>query len=199
MPHERHSVSPLSFEASHLTERKIAFGLRFKFVLLKCILYLISKCHTKSCNMSKILCMQHEVREQEIQTISHTLHICFCQYTKNTYQANRAFMQGITIHEACTERDTAYMLASMHTLALWAFTLQAVVVFLLLGDGASSSDGPREAPQSASPVQYLWGLAMFNSAPLMSGLCLTCADASQRYAWWVRRSVVSEQNPYAFK
>lgn len=42
----------------------------------------------------------------------------FCQYTKNTYQANRAFMQGITIHEACSERDTAFMLASMRTLAL---------------------------------------------------------------------------------
>ncbi len=50
-------------------------------------------------------------------------------------------MQGITIHEACSERDTAYMLASMRTLALWAFTLQAVVVFLPLGAGASSSDG----------------------------------------------------------
>lgn len=116
--YERHSVSPQLFEASHLTERKIAFGFRLKCALLKYILYLISKCHTKSCNMSKILCMRHEVREQEIQTISHTLHICFCQYTKNTYQANRAFMQGITIHEPCSERDTAYMLASMHTLAL---------------------------------------------------------------------------------
>lgn len=47
--------------------------------------------------------MRHEVREQETQTISHTLHICFCQDTKNTYQANRAFMQGITIHEARSE------------------------------------------------------------------------------------------------
>lgn len=64
-------------------------------------------------------------------------------------------MQGITIHEACSERDTAYIFAGMHALALRAFTLHAVVVFLLLGDGASSSDGPREAPQSASPVQYL--------------------------------------------
>lgn len=148
--------SPLHHsKASHLTERKIAFGLRFKCALLKCILYPIFKCHTKSCNTSKILCMQHEVREQETQTISHTLHICFCQYTKNTYQANRAFMQGITIHEACSERDTAHMLASMRTLALRAFTLRAVVVFLLLGGGASSSDGPREDPQSAGPVQYL--------------------------------------------
>lgn len=112
---------------------------------------------------------------------------CFCEYTKNTYQANRAFMQGITIHEACSERDTAYIFASMHTLALRAFTLHAVVVFLLLGNGASSSDGPREAPQSAGPVQYLWGLAMFNSASLMSGLCLTCADASQWYAWWIKK------------
>lgn len=108
-------------------------------------------------------------------------------------------MQGITIHEACSERDTAYMLASMHTLALWAFTLQAVVVFLLLGDVASSSDGPREDPQSAGLVQYLWGLAMFNSAPLMSGLCLTCADASQQYALWVRRSTALAQNTSAFK
>lgn len=116
--YEYSSVSPPSFEDRHLTERKIAFSLRFKCVLLKCVLYLISKCHTKSCIMSKLLYMQHEVREQEIQTISHTLHLCFYQYTKNTYQANRAFMQGITIHEACNERDTAYMLASMHTLAL---------------------------------------------------------------------------------
>lgn len=182
---ECHLVSPPSFEASHVTERKIAFGLRFKCVLLKCILYLISKCHTKSCIMSKLLCMQHEVRDQEIQTISHTIHICFYQYTKNTYQASRAFMQGITIHEACNERDTACMLASMHTFALWAFTLQAVVVFPPLGDGASSSDGPGEAPQCPGPVQYLWSLAMFNLAPLMSGLCLTCADALQ--------------NTYAFK
>lgn len=85
--------------------------------------------------------MQPGVREQEIQAISHTLHMRFRQYTKNTYQANRAFMQGITIHEAGSERDTAYMLASMRTLALRAFTLQAVVVFLLLGAGASSSGG----------------------------------------------------------
>lgn len=120
---------------------------------------------------------------------SHTpFTFCFCQYTKNIYQANRAFIQGITSHEACSERDTTYIFASMHTLALRAFTLHAVVVFLLLGDGASSSDGPREAPQSARPVQYLWGLAMFNSASLMSGLCLTCADASQWYAWWIRKS-----------
>ena len=87
--------------------------------------------------------MQPGVREQEIQTISHTLHMRFCQYTKNTYRANRAFMQSITIHEACSERDTAYILASMRTPAFWAFTLQAVVVFLLLGAGASISDGPR--------------------------------------------------------
>lgn len=42
----------------------------------------------------------------------------FYPNTKNTYWANRAVMQGITIHEACSERDTAYMLASMRTLAL---------------------------------------------------------------------------------
>lgn len=121
----------------------------------------------------------------------HTPFIfCFCKYTKDTYQANRAFMQGITIHEAYSERDTAYIFASMHTLALRAFTLHAVVVFLLLGDGGSSSDGPREAPQSARLVQYLWGLAMFNSASLMSGLCLTCVDASQWYAWWIRSTVL---------
>lgn len=64
-------------------------------------------------------------------------------------------MQGITIHEACSERDTTYMLAAMHMLPLGAFTLQAVVVFLPLGDGASSSDGSTEAPPSAAPVQYL--------------------------------------------
>lgn len=63
-------------------------------------------------------------------------------------------MQGITIHEARGERDTDYMLASMRTLALWAFTLQAVVVFLPLGTGASSSDGPGWVPQCAGPVQY---------------------------------------------
>ena len=104
---------------NHLTERKIAFGLS---VLLECILRLIFKRNThthththKGCHVSKLLCMQPGVREQEIQTISHTLHMRFCQYTKNTYRANRAFMQSITIHEACSERDTAYILASMRT------------------------------------------------------------------------------------
>lgn len=91
------------------------------------------------------------MKKQETQTISHTL----CEYIKNTYQAKGAFVQGITIHEARSERDTAYIFTRTHALALRAFTLHAVVVFLLLGDGASSSDGPREAPQSACPVQYL--------------------------------------------
>lgn len=127
---------------------------------------------------------------QHVKQFHTPFRFCFSEYIKNTYQANRAFMQAITIHEACSERDTAYIFTSIHTRALRAFTLHAVVVFLLLGDGASSSDGPREASQSAHPVQYLWGLAMFNSASLMSGPCLTCADASQWYAWWIRRSTV---------
>lgn len=62
--------------------------------------------------------MQLGVRDLEIQTVSHTLHMRFCQDTKNIYQANRAFMQGITIHEAYSESDPVYMLASMRVLAL---------------------------------------------------------------------------------
>lgn len=93
--------------------------------------------------MSKQIRIQPGVRGQETQTISHTLHMRFCQHIKNIYQANRAFMQGITIHEAYSERDTDYMLASVRVLALWAFTRRIVVMFLLLGTGASTSDGPR--------------------------------------------------------
>lgn len=64
-------------------------------------------------------------------------------------------MHGITIHEACSKRDTAYMLAGVHTLTLQVSTLRAVVVFLLLGAGAFNPAGLRPAPQSASPMQYL--------------------------------------------
>ena len=77
----------------------------------------LSVTHKKSCHVSKLLYMQPGIQEEEIQTISHTLHMCFSLNSKNTYWANRAFMQGITIHEACSERDTAYMLSSMRTLA----------------------------------------------------------------------------------
>lgn len=56
-------------------------------------------------------------------------------------------MQGITIHEAYSKRDTAYIFASMHTLALRAFTLHAVVVFLLLGDGVPALMVPERLPR----------------------------------------------------
>lgn len=41
-----------------------------------------------------------------------------------------------------SERETACMLVRMHVVSLRAFTLQAVLVFLLLGAEASSTDGP---------------------------------------------------------
>lgn len=40
------------------------------------------------------------------------------------------------------ERETACMLVRMRMVSLLAFTLQAVLVFLLLGAEASSTDGP---------------------------------------------------------
>lgn len=62
---------------------------------------------------------------------THLTHLLFCQDTKNTYQANRAFMQGITIHEACSEGlrrggGVAYMLpASMPALCQRSATASA--------------------------------------------------------------------------
>lgn len=41
-----------------------------------------------------------------------------------------------------SERETACMLVRMRVVSLRAFTLQAVLVFLLLGAEASSTDGP---------------------------------------------------------
>lgn len=106
---------PLLPPASHLTERKIASGLRFKCGATQTR----SRLHFRvpnqkegrggggggwGCDASKGI--MHATRSEgagNTNHFTHLTHLLLRQDTKNTYQANRAFMQGITIHEARSE------------------------------------------------------------------------------------------------
>lgn len=69
-----------------------------KSVLLSFLLYLIPKQDTLQ---KSIMHATWSEEAGNTNLFTHSTHVGgVCQYTKNTYQENRAFMQGITIHEA---------------------------------------------------------------------------------------------------
>lgn len=61
----------------------------------------------------------------------HTAYTCAFATTHSQGGATSA--PAITIHEACGERDTTYMAASMRTSLSQHLLCKQVVVFLLLG------------------------------------------------------------------
>lgn len=70
-----------------------------KSVLLSFLLYLIPK---QDALQKSIMHATWSEEAGNANLFTHSTHVGEGggQYTKNTYQENRAFMQGITIHEA---------------------------------------------------------------------------------------------------
>lgn len=70
-----------------------------KSVLLSVLLYLIPK---QDALQKSIMHATWSEEAGNTNLFTHSTHVGEGggQYTKNTYQENRAFMQGITIHEA---------------------------------------------------------------------------------------------------
>lgn len=92
-------------------------------VSLGSTLYPVTKPDTKSYAYQSHYACYPEWAGRKYKPFSHTLHVCLCQCTKNTYWANRAFMRGITIHEARSSRDAAVLPASMLAAHLLTFLL----------------------------------------------------------------------------
>lgn len=88
--------------------------------------------------------MQPGVKKQEIQTFSHTLHMWggFVSTQRTFTRKTEHSCRVLLFMKHGSEREAACMLVRMRVVSLRAFTLQAVLVFLLLGAEASSTDGP---------------------------------------------------------
>lgn len=119
------------------TKKKIALCLWFPNVRYSNAFSTLSPGMTriKSRHVSKLLCMHPGVWSRKYKPF-HTPYTSAFASTQRTFTRQIEHSCSVLLFMRHAVRGT------LHALTRWAFTLQAVVVFLLLGDGASSSDGP---------------------------------------------------------
>lgn len=122
-----------------------------KCMLLECMLYLISRNDTHKKKKKAAMCQNYyacilECGSRKYKPF-HTPYTSAFASTQRTFTRQIEHSCSVLLFMRHAVRGT------LHTLTLRAFTLRAVVVFLLLGDGASSSDGPHLPRVPA--LQYL--------------------------------------------
>lgn len=110
-----------------------------KSVLLSFLLYLIPK---QDALQKSIMHATWSEEAGNTNVFTHSTHVGGVSTQRTLTRKTEHSCRVLLFMKHGSERETACMLVRMRVVSLRAFTLQAVLVFLLLGAEASSTDGP---------------------------------------------------------